>query len=70
MAEAVLYDNDKQNLLYALQSEDSRIIKLAVEPEFTAKRRPIENSVRAAFKIDRSALMNRRRYSIIRGQIK
>jgi hypothetical protein len=70
MAEAVLYDNDKQNLLYVLRSEDSRSIKLAVDPEFTAKRRPIENSVRAAFKIDRSALMDRRRYSIIRGQIK
>lgn len=67
--EAVLYDTETGNLLYVLPSTGGRAIKTVVAPNFTAKKRPVEHSVRSVFHVGVEALMDRRRYRVIRGRL-
>lgn len=69
---AVLYDNDSGNILYVLPpASGEKKIKVVVKPDYwDTKAKETVASSRAAFKIDVEALMDRRKYTVIDGEIK
>lgn len=70
--EAVLYDTDTGSLIYVMPSAgDPRRTKVVVAPEFWDKNLKVGiNSVRTVFKVGANALTNRRRYEVVRGEIR
>jgi SPP1 gp7 family putative phage head morphogenesis protein len=70
--EVVLFDRVKRNLLYVWPSlTDPRKIKVAVEPNFNvSKPKATLNLARTAFKMNAKILNDRRRYVVVRGDLK
>jgi uncharacterized protein with gpF-like domain len=63
----VLLDQDTGKLLYVLPSlTDDRSIKIVIEMDYAVKPKMRLNLARSAFKINGNALLDRRRYRVIR----
>ncbi len=69
--QAVLYDNDDGKLLYVMPSlDDPRKVKVVVEPDVWEKKVKMQtNAVRSVFKVGKEALLDKRKYSQVRGKI-
>ena len=68
--DAVLYDKQDGHLLYVLGWDDPKM-KLAVTPDFQLKRpKSTLNAVRTAFKVSTQVLRDRKRYEVVRGDVK